>query len=71
MEHDYLILALEEQKVDKKIIKIIEKTYKDASAYIKTERKGEPFKIERGIKQGDPLLSNLFNAIYWSKYLKN
>ena len=38
--------------------------YRKAKAYVKIDRKKGPvFKITNGMKQGDPLSSNLFNCV--------
>ena len=62
IDHEYLIQALEEQGVEMKITNIIRNLYKETTAYVKLYKNGEPFRVERGVRQVDPLSSNLFNA---------
>ncbi len=35
----------------------------NSKAYIKLDRKGENFPIERAVKQGDPVSRNIFNSV--------
>ncbi len=37
--------------------------YEQAEAYVKMDQKGDNFKVERGVRQGDLLSPNLFNAV--------
>jgi len=50
------------QGVPKKWIEITRKIYEKAKAYVKTDRVGPTFKVNRGVRQGDPLSSSLFNC---------
>lgn len=58
----YLWRVLEKQGLNSNEIEMIRKLYEESKAYIKTDKTGPTFKVERGVKQGDPLSSNLFNA---------
>lgn len=63
IKHDKIWEALKNQGVEPKYIKLIKEIYKDAKTYVRTDRKGETFPIKKGVRQGDPLSSNLFNAV--------
>ena len=76
VKHDHLLKALIDQGTNPKIVSIIKNVYENATAHIKLDKIGETFKIEKGVAQGDPLSSNLFNAtlewafrkLNWEKY---
>ena len=55
--------SLENQGVPKKKIRILKNTYKNSKAYVRTDSKGEMFTMEKGVKQGNSMSSNLFNAV--------
>ncbi|GBP52215.1 Retrovirus-related Pol polyprotein from type-1 retrotransposable element R2 [Eumeta japonica] len=55
--------ALREQGIEQKYIRLIRNVYKNSSACIQLEKKGDPFKIQKGVRQEDPLSSKLFSAV--------
>ncbi len=59
----YLWKAMVNQGIEKWAIQTMKNLYENSKAYIKAERKGEEFMIERGVRQGDSLFPNLFNCI--------
>lgn len=63
IQHEPLWLALEMQGVEERYIEILQEIYKISIAMIKMEKTGEPFSINRGVKQGDPISPNLFTAL--------
>lgn len=70
LEHMQIWKALKDQGVADKYIRIIKNIYGNSSAKIKLEYTGRSFKINRGVRQGDPLSPKLFNAVLQSIFLK-
>jgi hypothetical protein len=58
----YLWSALKRQGINSKMIRIIKEMYRNARGYVKLDKKGPEFNLEKGVKQGDPLAPNLFNC---------
>ena len=63
IDHDKLWDALAEQQVPTPYIRLIHTLYTHQTATVKTDRHSRTFNIQRGVKQGDPLSSLLFNAL--------
>lgn len=63
IEHHHIWKSLAEQGIATKYINILANIYKQSTAHIKLENTTASFKIERGVKQGDPLSPKLFNAV--------
>ncbi|CAH2085229.1 unnamed protein product [Euphydryas editha] len=59
LEHGKIWQALKNQGIEHKYIRII----RNSSAKIKLEREGSEIRIERGVRQGDPLSPKLFSAV--------
>ena len=55
IRHEVLWAALLEQGVSHDYVCLLRKLYDDQKASVKTDRLSRTFKIERGVKQGDPL----------------
>ena len=63
IKHSSVISAMRKQGVESKYIRIVIEMYKNLKARVKTDKVGTSFSIKRGVKQGDPLSSLLFNCV--------
>lgn len=63
IDHQFLMNALEKQGVEETYIKIIDDMYSDLKARVIMDIEGPYFNIEKGVRQGDPLSSILFNCL--------
>ena len=54
---------MREQGVQDEIIELLSSMYGKSKAFVKLDKKGKEFPTQKGVKQGDPLSSNLFNAV--------
>ena len=62
VEHGVLWSALLEQGVDSRLVAVLMALYNDQMGYIRVGVLSKPFKIEGGIKQGDPMSPILFTS---------
>ena len=53
-----------------KITRILAKIYSAFTAQTKLDKKGRSFEIKRGVRQGDPFSSNIFNAVLEDVFAK-
>lgn len=62
INHEFMMKSLRNQGIEEGYVRIIKEMYKRGKARVITDKRGECFKVERGIKQGDPLSSLIFIA---------
>ena len=62
LDHKFMMKSIRNQGIQEEYIRLIWEMYKGGKARVNTDKRGELFKVERGIKQGDPLSSMLFIA---------
>lgn len=70
LEHVHIWKALKDQGICDKYIRIVKNIYENSTSKIKLERTGRSFKINRGVRQGDPFSPKLFNAVLQSIFAK-
>ena len=61
--HEAIWNAMVDQGVSTNYTTLLSKLYNNQTATVKTDCESRPFSIERGVKQGDPLSSLLFNCV--------
>ena len=63
VSHDKLWQTLAKQDIPTPYIHLLQTLYEDQTGTVKTDRLSRSFTLQRGVKQGDPLSSLLFNAV--------
>ena len=63
IDHDRLWQELEHHQVPPQDTRLLQSLYSQQTATVKTDKLSREFNIQRGVKQGDPLSSLLFNAL--------
>ena len=70
VEHECVLQALENQGMQSKYVRLLASIYRNSYAKVRTELEGSTFRIERGVKQGDPLSPKLFTCLLENQFRK-
>ena len=54
-------MCIRDRGYSEEIIDVIKKMYEQTKAMVITDEEGQLFEIKKGVRQGDPLSSTLFN----------
>ncbi|GBP91608.1 LINE-1 retrotransposable element ORF2 protein [Eumeta japonica] len=68
LQHAKIWEALLQQGIEHKYIRLIRIIYSRSTAIIELEKKSTPFRVEKGVRQGDPLSPKLFSAVLESVF---
>lgn len=63
LKHDYMLKDLTNQGVPRDLVNLLKQTYSNIQASVITDKVGTYFKVDKGVKQGDPSSPLLFNYL--------